>query len=158
MIGADKPFIQCLQALYLQVGGDNESVDHIVLEFFFVSAFIRLVQRAAGRYIAVHQESEIAAEFIYINLPCLPFTFLSGILCDIRVGEHLIEVSSGDHIIPLPGLTLQQFPQLFCLCDLAFSAVISFQMEIDQDQFFGVWCRYPGDQYTSLQVRDTDRP
>ena len=65
VVGADESFIQRLQALYFQVGGNNESVDHIVLEVFFVSPLIRLVQRTAGGYIAVHQETEIAAEFIY---------------------------------------------------------------------------------------------
>ena len=135
MIRLNKSDIPGLTGLHFDVGGDDKTVDHIILECVMISSRIRLVQRAACRNIAVHQTLPVISELLCVDRAGLPLAFLLRIGADVCIVESLVEIAACYDIVSFRGFLVEDVPQRFRLRDLALPVIESFQMQVDQDQF-----------------------
>ena len=135
MIRTDKTVIKCFHRICADIGGNNKSVDQIKLEAFCGSAGKRTVQGSAGGNPVVHEQGEIIAESFGINHTGLPHAFINRISALVYIGEALVEISAGNHIVA-PGIfRLHQRDQLPGLSFLALSGIIGFQVQVNEYQF-----------------------
>ena len=155
----DKSQIYGFQRLYRDVFGQDESIDQIILEGTLVGIGIRFIEGTAGGYGIVHGKLPGILIFPGVDPSAHPHSFVFRIHGGVDVGEGLIKVSCGDHIISGIGFFLKQLHHLFRLGFLAFAAVVSFQMEVYEDQFMpAVRERDPVDHQTPFQIGDSKRP
>ena len=74
-------------------------------------------------------------------------------------GENLVEVSAGDHIVAFFILAEDEFPELICLGDLALTAVIGLQVEIDEHKLLvAPLNRQIAHEQAALEICDAQRP
>lgn len=86
--------------LYAHVGGNDKSIDQIILEIVMVCAFIRLIKRPAGRHTVVRLKGKIISKLIRIDCDRLPEVLTDQRICAcVHIGKSLIKVTSGNHII-----------------------------------------------------------
>ena len=164
MVAADKFQILRGNRIHLYVGGDDESVDHVVLEIIVIGTGVCLIERAAGRMGIVHDKLPFVGEGALVELAAVPAAFVFRVHAVVGARESLVEIAAGDDIIALICLFLQNLPEHLCLRRFALAAVVGFQVQIDAHELLArilsVFIEYRRAVYeqTALEVAETHRP
>ena len=115
VVRAHKAQILCLTGADLNVGRHDKAVDCIILKALFVRAGVSLIERTAGRDIAVHNKLPSLAEHACFKYAGRPFPFLERIGVCLYAVKCLVEIPAGNNVIALFGFSfhdLEKRPRL----------------------------------------------
>ena len=104
MVGIFETEVKRLDALDLEVIGNDKTIDHVVLEFVRIvrgRSLVRLVQGTAARCRSIHGKLPVIRELVTIQLSAVPAPLESRIHRSVDVRKALIEVTAGDHVVPV---------------------------------------------------------
>ena len=158
VVGEDEALIKGVHGEKLHIGGDDKSVNEIVLRGFVIRV-IGLIVQAAGRHGVVIYEAPALGQKLLLQNAGNP---QGGILHRIffkGAGEGLIEVAAGDYIVALFVFRLQKFTKHFCLGGLALAVVVGFEVQVHYNELgVGSLNVTVADKQAALEVRHTNRP